>query len=55
MSTPVLLNLLNEMGKKIKCEACPAFHCFFSNKVNKFINTRVQIFDSTYHMKAKKS
>ena len=31
MSAHVLLNLLNEMGKKeIKCEACRAFYLFFA-------------------------
>ena len=29
MSTHVLLNLLNELGETIKCEACQAFHRFF--------------------------
>ena len=29
MSARVLLNLLNELGKKIKCEACRAFYLFF--------------------------
>ena len=28
MSAHVLLNLLNELGKKIKREACKAFYCF---------------------------
>ena len=27
MSAHVLLNLLNDMGKKIKCEACRAHAC----------------------------
>ena len=26
----VLLNLLNELGKEIKCEACRAFYLFFA-------------------------
>ena len=30
MSAHVLLNLLNELGKKIKCEACRAFYLFFA-------------------------
>ena len=38
MSDHVLLNLLNEMGTVIKCEASRAFYRFF-HKFNKFINT----------------
>ena len=30
MSAHVLLNLLNELGKEIKCEAFRAFYCFFA-------------------------
>ena len=30
MSAHVLLNLLNELGKEIKCEACLAFYLFFA-------------------------
>ena len=30
MSAHVLLNLLNELGKEIKCEACRAFNLFFA-------------------------
>ena len=30
MSAYVLLNLLNELGKEIKCEACRAFYLFFA-------------------------
>ena len=33
MSAHVLLNLLNELGKEIKCEACQAFFLFFSQQV----------------------
>ena len=29
MSAHALLNLLNELGKGIKCEACQAFYLFF--------------------------
>ena len=37
MSTPVLINLLNKMGKAMKCEACCAFYrVFFRNEFNKF-------------------
>ena len=30
MSAHVLLNLLNELGKKIKCAACRAVYLFFA-------------------------
>ena len=30
MSAYVLLSLLNELMKKIKCEACQAFYLFFT-------------------------
>ena len=29
MSAFLLLNLLNKLGEKIKCEACPSFYRFF--------------------------
>ena len=32
MSAHVLLNLLNELGKVIKYQACQAFNHFFCNK-----------------------
>ena len=33
MSAHVLLNLLNELGKKIKYEACRAFYLFFETSL----------------------
>ena len=30
MSDHVLLSLINELGKGIKCEACRAFYLFFA-------------------------
>ena len=33
MSAHVLLNLLNELGKEIKCEACQAFYLFFATSL----------------------
>ena len=30
MSAHVLLNLLNELGKRDKCEACRAFYLYFA-------------------------
>ena len=38
MSAHVLLNLLNELRKEIKCETCGAFY-LFHNELNKFNNT----------------
>ena len=39
MSVPVLLNLLNELRKEIKCEACPVFYLFFATSL---INSIIQ-------------
>ena len=50
MSAHVLLNLLNELGKEIKCEACRTFYLFFRNVLNIFNNTRARMLDSIYHM-----
>ena len=33
MSAHVLLNLLNELGKEIKCETCRAFYLFFTKSL----------------------
>ena len=33
MSAHVLLNLLNELGKEIKCEACRALYLFFATSL----------------------
>ena len=46
MSAHALLNLLNELGKEIKCEACRAFSLFFPNSFNKLIKTRARMLDS---------
>ena len=45
MSAHVLLNLLNQLGKKIRCEALSSFLLVFPNEFNKFNNTgaRVQV------------
>ena len=45
MNAHVLLNLLNELKKKLKSEACQAFYLFFTTS---FINSRM--LDSIYHM-----
>ena len=50
MSAHVLLNLLNELGKRDKMRGLPSILSFFRNKFNKFNNTRARILDSIYHM-----
>ena len=44
MSARILLNLLNELGKRDKCETCPAFYLFFAtsliNSIKKSTNVR---------------
>ena len=39
MSGQVLLNLINELGGKIRCEAVPSILSIFPNESNKFGNT----------------
>ena len=39
MGAQILLNLSNEFGKQIKCEACQAFDRFFARSFNKLNNT----------------
>ena len=53
MSAYVLLNLLNELRKKDKYEACRTFYLFFCNEFNKFNNTAVQMLDSIHHITLK--
>ena len=54
MSAHVLLNLLKELRKEIKCEACRAFYHFFATSL---INSTIQEqeIDSFYHMTLKNS
>ena len=49
MSSHVLLILLNELEKKIKCEAGRAFYLLFATSLIKLINTRERMLDSIYH------
>ena len=42
MSAHVLLNLLNELGKRDKMRGLPSNLSLLSNKFNKFNNTRAQ-------------
>ena len=53
MSAHVLLNLLNELGKKIRYEAVPSILSVFLNKFNKFNNAGARMQDSIYHMTLK--
>ena len=40
MSVHVLLNLLNDLGKEIKCETCWANYLFYATSLN---NTRARM------------
>ena len=53
MSAHVLLNLLNELRKKIRCEALPSILSVFRNEFNKFNNTGTRMQDSICHMTLK--
>ena len=50
MSAHVLLNLLNELGKRDKMRGLPGILSLFRNKFNKFKNVKAQMLDSIYHM-----
>ena len=50
MSAHVLLNLLNELGKRDKMRGLSSILSLFRNEFNKFNNTRVRMLDSIYHM-----
>ena len=50
MSAHVLLNLLNELGKRDKMRGLLSILSLFRNKFNKFNNTRARMLDSFYHM-----
>ena len=50
MSAHVLLNLLNELGKRDKMQGLSSILSLFCNELNKFNNTRARILDSIYHM-----
>ena len=53
MSAHVLLNLLNELEEKIRCEALPSILSVFPYWFNKFNNTGARMQDSIYHMTLK--
>ena len=50
MSAYVLLNLLNELGKRDKMRGLPGILSLFRSEFNKFNNTRARILDSIFHM-----
>ena len=50
MNAHVLLNLLNEMGKKDKTRGLLSILSLFRNEFNKFNNTGARMLDSIYHM-----
>ena len=49
MSAHVLLNLLNELGKRNKMRGLPSILSLF-REFNRFNNTRARMLDSIYHM-----
>ena len=53
MNAHVLLNLLNELWKKLRCEAMPSILSVFPNEFNKFSNTGALMQDCVYHMTLK--
>ena len=50
MSVHVLLNLLNELGRRDKIRGVPSIVSLFSNELNKFNNTRARMLNYIYHM-----
>ena len=50
ISAHVLLDLLNELGKRDKMRGLQSILSLFRNEFNKFNNTRARILDSIYHM-----
>ena len=53
ISTHVLLNLLNELGKRDKMRGLPGIVSLFRNEFNKFNNTGARMLDSIYHISLK--
>ena len=50
MGDHVLLNLLNELGKRDKMRGLPSILALFRNEFIKFNNTRARMLDSIHHM-----
>ena len=53
MSTPVLLNLFNELGKSDKMRGLSSILLLFRKDSNKFNNTGARMLDSIYHLTRK--
>ena len=52
MSAHVLLNLLNELGKRDEMRGLPSILSLFRNEFNKFNNTRARIYHMTNTLKS---
>ena len=50
MNAHVLLNVLNELGKRDKMRGLSSILFLFRNEINKFNNARARMLDSIYHM-----
>ena len=50
MSVHILLNLLNELGKRDKMRVLPGILSLFCNEFNKVNITRARMLDSIYQM-----
>ena len=50
MSAHVLLNLLNELGKKYNMQGLLSILSLFRNEFNRFNSTKARMLDSIYHM-----
>ena len=50
MNAHVLLNLLNELGKRDKMRGLPSILSLFRNEFNKSNNTRARMLDPIYRM-----
>ena len=50
MSVHVILNLLNESGKRDKMRGLPSILSLFRNKFDKFNNIRARLLDSFYYI-----
>ena len=51
MSAHVVLNLLNELGKRDQMRGLPSILSLFRNEFDKFNNTRARMLDSIYCMR----
>ena len=53
MHAHVLLNSLNELGKRDKMQGLASILSLFRNEFNKFNNSGARMLDSIYHMALK--